>query len=101
MGLMMCGFSFFDVGFQFFAVFGEHNHFAVGSSIRLDYDAFVDGDFLLEEVGDVFFVMDFSAVLHDVGCVAGNKNGFGNWDAFFVEMQQGAEFAVADEFDLR
>ena len=100
MGFIIVGFCFFDVSFEFFAVFGEHYHFAVCASVGFDNDALVEWNFLLEEVSDVFFVMDFSAVLHRVSCVAGNENCFGNWDASFPEVEQGSEFAVAYEFDL-
>ena len=72
----------------------------MGARIRLHNYALVERYLLLEEVGYVVFVVDFSAVFQGVGGVAGDVNCFGYGDAFLPEVQQGAQFAVAGEFDL-
>ena len=62
---MMLGLVSLILAVQFLAVLGEHNHFAMCPSIRLNDDAVAYGDFRSEEVSDVFFIVDFFAVLHE------------------------------------
>ena len=70
------GFGLLDVGDEFFAVFGENDAFAVGACVGF-YDDFV-AHFLFEQVGDVGFVTDYSAIFGSVEGVAGHVNCFRN-----------------------
>jgi hypothetical protein len=82
------------------AVSGEHGAFSVGACVRFYYYALIKGYLVLQQVGDVFFIVDFSAAFQGVKGVAGNVNRFGDGNSFRPEVQQRSELAVAGEFDL-